>query len=147
MRSGIIQKAYIATGGVQTYETDRESVQLVIATLSSVFPKVELWQAGAGDLLLVFSQEDEPWQLSKVRERMKREPFATGVRNLWGTVTAEAWGKFPEWNEQVLRFQRDVYEKAKHPDAARVAKNYERWQKSVWRSALESTTGKCGGQR
>jgi hypothetical protein len=53
---------------------------------------------------------------------------------------AEAWGKFPEWNEQVLRFERDVYERAKHPDAARAAKNYERWQKSVRRSALESAT-------
>lgn len=74
---------------VQTYETDMESVRVVIATLSSIFPKVELWQAGAGDLLLVCSQENEPWDLAKVRERMKREPFATGVRNLWGTVTAE----------------------------------------------------------
>jgi spermidine synthase len=74
---------------VQSYETDMESVQLVIATLSSIFPKVELWQAGAGDLLLVCSEENEPWQLAKVRERMKQEPFATGVRNLWGTVTAE----------------------------------------------------------
>jgi spermidine synthase len=74
---------------VQTYETDKESVQLVIATLSSIFPKVELWQAGSGDLLLVCSQENQPWQLAKVRERMKQEPFATGVRNLWGTVTAE----------------------------------------------------------
>lgn len=74
---------------VQTYETDMESVQLVIATLSSIFPKVELWQPGSGDLLLVCSQENQPWQLEKVRERMKQEPFATGVRNLWGTVTAE----------------------------------------------------------
>lgn len=74
---------------VQTYETDMASVQLVIATLSSIFPKVELWQAGSGDLLLVCSQENEPWSLAKVRERMKQEPFATGVRNLWGTVTAE----------------------------------------------------------
>ena len=74
---------------VQTYETDMESVQLVIATLSTIFPKVELWQPGSGDLLLVCSQENEPWQLAKVRERMNQEPFATGVRNLWGTVTAE----------------------------------------------------------
>ena len=53
---------------------------------------------------------------------------------------AEAWGRYPEWNEQVLRFQRDVYERAKHPDAARAARNYEKWQKSVRRGALESTT-------
>lgn len=76
---------------VPTYETDAESVQLVIATLSSVFPKIELWQAGGGDLLLVCSREDKPWQLAKVRERLNLAPFKTGVRNLWGTVTLEGF--------------------------------------------------------
>ena len=53
---------------------------------------------------------------------------------------AEAWGRHPEWNEQVLMFQRDVYQRAKHPDAAHAARNYEKWRKSVRRGALESTT-------
>lgn len=76
---------------VQTYETDMESVNLVIATLSSVFPKVELWQAGAGDMLLICSRENKPWQVATLRGRLKEEPFATGIRNLWGTTTLEGF--------------------------------------------------------
>jgi hypothetical protein len=55
---------------------------------------------------------------------------------------AEAWGRYPEWNEQVLRFQRDVYQRANHPDAALAARRYEKWQKSARRGALESATSK-----
>jgi len=76
---------------VQTYETDLASVQLVIATLSAVFPKVELWQPGSGDLLLVCSKEKQPWQLAKVRHRLQQEPFARGMRLVWGTSNVEGF--------------------------------------------------------
>lgn len=76
---------------VQTYETDLASVQLVIATLSSVFPKVELWQPGPGDLLLVCGKENKPWELRKVRPRLSEEPFATAMRNVWGTSSLEGF--------------------------------------------------------
>jgi len=55
---------------------------------------------------------------------------------------AEAWGRYPEWNEQVLRFQRDTYKLAKHPDSERAERNWEKWQKEVRRGALPETTDK-----
>ncbi len=37
----------------QVYETQDDMVQLVLRTFSSVFPYVEIWDAGAGDIVLI----------------------------------------------------------------------------------------------
>lgn len=89
--SGRLNEGGLFCQWVQTYETDMESVELVIATLAAVFPKVELWQAGDGDLMLVCSMDKEPWRLDVVRKRLAEEPFATGIRNLWGTTSLEGF--------------------------------------------------------
>ncbi len=44
----------------QVYETQDDMVELVLRTFSSVFPYVEIWDAGAGDIVLVGSLQ--PWQ-------------------------------------------------------------------------------------
>jgi spermidine synthase len=41
------------------YETDDDMVELVLRTFSSVFPYVEIWDAGAGDIILLGSSQ--PW--------------------------------------------------------------------------------------
>jgi len=41
------------------YETQDDTVELVLRTFSSVFPYVEVWDAGAGDIILVGSLQ--PW--------------------------------------------------------------------------------------
>jgi len=43
----------------QVYETQDDMVELVLRTFSSVFPYVEIWDAGAGDIVLVGSLQ--PW--------------------------------------------------------------------------------------
>lgn len=55
---------------------------------------------------------------------------------------AESWGRYPEWNEQVLRFQRDVYKSARHPDAKLAEENYAKWERTMQRNPLEASTGK-----
>ena len=43
----------------QVYETQDDMVELVLRTFSSVFPYVEVWDAGAGDIVLIGSMQ--PW--------------------------------------------------------------------------------------
>ena len=43
----------------QVYETQDDMVELVLRTFSSVFPYVEIWDAGAGDIVLIGSMQ--PW--------------------------------------------------------------------------------------
>lgn len=52
-------------GGIMTqwfhlYEMDDEIVGMVLRTFSSVFPQVEIWDAGAGDIILLGSKQ--PWR-------------------------------------------------------------------------------------
>ena len=44
----------------QVYETQDDMVELVLRTFRSVFPYVEIWDAGAGDIVLLGSLQ--PWQ-------------------------------------------------------------------------------------
>ncbi|MDD5141429.1 MAG: fused MFS/spermidine synthase [Verrucomicrobiales bacterium] len=43
----------------QVYETQDDIVELVLRTFSSVFPYVEIWDAGAGDIVLIGAMQ--PW--------------------------------------------------------------------------------------
>lgn len=43
----------------QVYETQDEIVELVLRTFRSVFPHMEIWDAGAGDIILLGAKE--PW--------------------------------------------------------------------------------------
>lgn len=76
---------------VQGYEALPETIDMVIATLGKEFPKVEVWNTMHNDLLLVASVSDRPWDADQVRTRITQEPFATAVRHLWMTDSAEGF--------------------------------------------------------
>jgi len=76
---------------VQAYETQPGSLHLVVSTLRSVFPKVELWQTSDSDLLLVCSMTPEPWDGKALQGQLRKEPFATAVRRFWGTDSIEGF--------------------------------------------------------
>ncbi len=76
---------------VQGYEATPESIEMVLGTMSQEFPKVELWNTFENDLLIVASPSDQPWNVEKLRARLKQEPFAGGVRRVWYTDSAEGF--------------------------------------------------------
>jgi spermidine synthase len=76
---------------LQGYEVEPETVKTVVATLSQVFKKVEVWSTESMDMLLICSQEDRPWSLSNLRERIQMEPFREALRRFWHTETAEGF--------------------------------------------------------
>ncbi len=86
----------LASGGLfvqwlQGYEVDEETVKIVLRTLSTVFPKVEMWQSQSGDMLLLCRPESLPESLDlpRIRERLASEPFRSGVAAAWRVNTAE----------------------------------------------------------
>jgi spermidine synthase len=76
---------------LQGYEVEPETVKTVVATLSQVFKKVEVWSTESMDMLLICSQEDRPWSLSNLRERIQMEPFREALQRFWHTETAEGF--------------------------------------------------------
>lgn len=74
--------ARLKPGGIvaqwlQVYETNDRIVDMVVNTFSSVFPYVGVWQAGAGDLLLVGSLTPRKPDLSSF-ERSFNDPVVRG---------------------------------------------------------------------
>ena len=76
---------------LQGYEVEPATISTVITTLRQVFPKVEVWATQTVDMLLVCSNEDTPWSLDSIRQRVKIEPMAEALRRFWKTDTAEGF--------------------------------------------------------
>lgn len=68
---------------VQAYEVDGETIRTVMATLQSVFPFVEAWQAMQHDLILVASARPVVKDVGVLRGRLGQEPFARALRGAW----------------------------------------------------------------
>jgi spermidine synthase len=76
---------------LQGYEVEPATISTVITTLRQVFPKVEVWATQTVDMLLVCSNEDTPWSLDSIRQRVKIEPMAEALCRFWKTDTAEGF--------------------------------------------------------
>lgn len=86
----------LSTNGIfcqwlQGYEVEPATVNTVVATLRQVFPKVEIWGTQSVDMLLVCSNDDQPWSLESIRRRVKLDPMAEALRRFWRTDTAEGF--------------------------------------------------------
>jgi spermidine synthase len=76
---------------VQGYEVEGDAIRMVLATLSDVFPHVEVWTTQTGDLLLVASAEARTWDADSLHARVQIEPFKTAMRRIWGVDSAEGF--------------------------------------------------------
>lgn len=76
---------------LQGYEVEPATISTVIATLRQVFPKVEVWATQHTDMLLICSNEDKPWSLASIRQRVKINPMAESLKRFWKTDTAEGF--------------------------------------------------------
>jgi hypothetical protein len=74
---------------VQSYEVDAATMQTIFATLSDVFPEVELWFLSRGDLAFVASREVRGKDAGALRARIATEPFSRALRATWGTASLE----------------------------------------------------------
>jgi hypothetical protein len=76
---------------IQAYEVDGRTIRTVYATLHSVFPEVETWQVGPGDLLLVASRGPIRYEATRLRARLAEEPFRSAIRNTWRAEDLEGF--------------------------------------------------------
>lgn len=76
---------------LQAYEIDAKSVVLILSTLRSVYPHVEIFQTLTGDLVFVAKKKAGQWNLESVREKLTIYPFADAMRYTWGVKSAEAF--------------------------------------------------------
>jgi spermidine synthase len=74
---------------VQAYDVDDWTVSLLVATLNSVFPQVEIWQVHQTDLLLVASRRPLRLNTADLRARIRTEPLASALRTAWRAVDLE----------------------------------------------------------
>jgi hypothetical protein len=70
---------------------DRGTVETVYATLSAVFPEVETWYTLSGDLLLVATAEPIAYDAARLSERLRQEPFASAMENIWRVAGLEGF--------------------------------------------------------
>jgi hypothetical protein len=85
----------LADGGLyaqwlQAYEVDAGTVRTVFATLAEVFPWVETWEVGPGDLILLASRTPLKHDVARIRERMAQEPYRSALFDTWRADTVES---------------------------------------------------------
>jgi len=76
---------------LQGYEVEPGTITTVISTLRQVFPKVEVWATQNVDMLLICSNDETPWRLESLRQRVKLDPMAEALRRFWQTDSAEGF--------------------------------------------------------
>lgn len=74
---------------LQAYEIDATTIRSAYATLASVFPSVETWQANSVDLLLIATEAPLAYDADRMRARLAQEPFRQAARVAWQTDELE----------------------------------------------------------
>lgn len=67
---------------LQAYETDDRTLDMVVATISSVFPNMSVWQTSTGDLLLVGAPDSISIDVEGVADRMKAPEVAAELKRI-----------------------------------------------------------------
>jgi spermidine synthase len=76
---------------VQGYEVDAATIQLVYATLGSVFPFIETWVTKYDDLLFVCHQQPPAYSLDQLRRRVATAPFKEAMSRVWQADSVEGF--------------------------------------------------------
>jgi hypothetical protein len=76
---------------VQMYELDARTFRTVYATLASIFPHVEAWEASGSDVVLVGAKRPLSYTPQTLAARIQSEPFKTAIRVAWRAVDLEGF--------------------------------------------------------
>jgi spermidine synthase len=74
---------------LQPDEVDPQAMQVVLATMSTVFPHITVWQLGPGHMMIVATKKPQSWDMSKLRALADTEPYRTALPSLFGVTGAE----------------------------------------------------------
>lgn len=76
---------------VQAYDVDSETLYVIAATLSTVFPEVEVWQTKINDLIFVCSKSKKKHSVPNLRDRLASEPYKSAMMAGWGVQGLEGF--------------------------------------------------------
>jgi spermidine synthase len=76
---------------LQAYEIDGQALHTAFATIASVFPVVETWTTGPGDLVLVASARGIVHDAAALRDRLAIEPYRTALARAWRVTSLEGF--------------------------------------------------------
>ncbi len=76
---------------LQAYEVDSRTVRIVLKTLTSVFPNVQVWRTRTHDLLLVCGKSTESFPASQagLQDRLADPVIAAGLLRAWRVADVE----------------------------------------------------------
>lgn len=76
---------------IQGYEVDTRTIEIAMATLRSVFPRLQVWVTQSRDILFVCGADDAfaGQTLEGMAERLGEETIREGLRLTWRTVDIE----------------------------------------------------------
>lgn len=71
---------------IQAYEVSGETIGIILNTLRSVFPSVEIWQTQTADLLFVCGEQPSfrPEEVETLRQRIQQPTIREGLLVGWG---------------------------------------------------------------
>lgn len=84
-----LEEGGIFTQWVQGYEIDAETLRVVLRTLQSVFPVIEIWHTQSDDLMLIASRRPLSYDVPSIRRRLAEEPFRSAFPRMWLVEGAE----------------------------------------------------------
>ena len=76
---------------LQVYEVDGWTMQVALATLSSVFPELSVWQTEVGDVVIVAAKKPLAVTADALRARLSGEPYARAMSVTWGAAGLEGF--------------------------------------------------------
>jgi spermidine synthase len=76
---------------LQAYEVSADTVKSVYATMGAVFLEIQTWQTNNADLLLVASNRPIPLDVTRLRQRIASEPYASALLGGWRVVDLEGF--------------------------------------------------------
>jgi spermidine synthase len=71
---------------IQAYEIDSQTLSTIYATMGSVFADIESWETTHGDLVLLGTRRQTPYNIRTLAERIAREPFKSALLYTWRAV-------------------------------------------------------------
>ncbi len=76
---------------VQGYEVDDRTVLIVLQTIRSVFPEIQVWRTKAGDMVFVCGQSASafPQDVDSLRQRLQEKTISEGLNLGWGVNDVE----------------------------------------------------------
>jgi spermidine synthase len=76
---------------VQGYMVDTQTVRTIYTTLHSVFPYIEAWQAGPGDMVFICSMEKVKYSVPELRSRFEQATFKEAFMYSWGVTDLDGF--------------------------------------------------------